>query len=135
MPKTSRHIRDIRKNKSPLIRRRYYIILKGFKAQESKIASLSTRIASLEEEVSWLSRGKKRKAILNPNKRFIILAEALVTSKIISKANKAIKEADAIEDVIKVEGIKEVKSSNSEEEELGVVYICAGHKVKILQKY
>jgi hypothetical protein len=50
-PKTSRHIRDLGKNKSPSTRRRYSVISKGFEAQESKIASLSSRIASLEEEV------------------------------------------------------------------------------------
>ncbi|EXL90177.1 hypothetical protein FOIG_16558 [Fusarium odoratissimum NRRL 54006] len=119
-PKTSRHIRDMGKNKSPSTRRRYSVISKGFEAQESKIASLSTRIASLEEEVGRLSRGKKRKAIPNPNKRFMTLAEALVTGETISKANKAIEEADAVEDVIEVGRMEEVESSNSEEEELGV---------------
>ncbi|KAJ3454118.1 hypothetical protein MRS44_018012 [Fusarium solani] len=119
-PKTSRHIRDLGKNKSPSTRRRYSVISKGFEAQESKIASLSTRIASLEEEVGRLSRGKKRKAIPNPNKRFMTLAEALVTGETISEANEAIEEADAVEDVIEVGGMEEVESSNSEEEELGV---------------
>ncbi|SCO78505.1 related to transposase [Fusarium oxysporum] len=134
-PKTSRHIRDMGKNKSPSTRRRYSVISKGFEAQESKIASLSTRIASLEEEVSWLSRGKKRKAIPNPNKRFMTLVEALVTGETISKANEAIKEADAVKDVIKVGGMEEVKSSNSEEEELGMVRTHAGREVKIPRKY
>ncbi|KAH7465234.1 hypothetical protein FOMA001_g17173 [Fusarium oxysporum f. sp. matthiolae] len=134
-PKTSRHIRDMGKNKSPSTRRRYSVISKGFEAQESKIASLSTRIASLEEEVGRLSRGKKRKAIPNPNKRFMTLAEALVTGETISEANEAIEEADAVEDVIEVGGMEEVESSNSEEEELGVVRTRAGREVKIPRKY
>jgi hypothetical protein len=134
-PKTSRHIRDMGKNKSPSTRRRYSVISKGFEAQESKIASLSTRIASLEEEVGRLSRGKKRKAIPNPNKRFMTLAEALVTGETISEANEAIEEADAVEDVIEVGGMEEVESSNSEEEELGVVCTRAGREVKIPRKY
>ncbi|PNP58801.1 hypothetical protein FNYG_15005 [Fusarium nygamai] len=134
-PKTSRHIRDLGKNKSPSTRRRYSVISKGFKAQESKIASLNTRIASLEEEVGRLSRGKKRKAIPNPNKRFMTLAEALVTGGTISKANEAIEEADTVEDVIEVGGMEEVESSNSEEEELGVVRTRAGCEVKIPRKY
>ncbi|KAJ3453209.1 hypothetical protein MRS44_018864 [Fusarium solani] len=113
-PKTSRHIRDLGKNKSPSTRRRYSVISRGFEAQESKIASLSTRIASLEEEVSRLSRGKKRKAIPNPNKRFMTLAEALVAGETISGANEAIEEADAVEDVIEVGGMEEDESSNSE---------------------
>jgi hypothetical protein len=82
-----------------------------------------------------LSRGKKRKAIPNPNKRFMTLSEALVTGETISKANEAIEEADAVEDVIEVGGMEEVESTNSEEEELGVVYTRAGREVKIQRKY
>src|SRR6478752_9015323 len=134
-PTTSCHIRDLGKNKSPSTRRRYSIISRGFKAQESKIASLGTRIASLEEEVGRLSRGKKREAIPNPNKRFMTLAEALVAGDAISEPNEAIEEADAVEDVIEVGGMEEVKSSNSEEEELGVVCTRAGREVKIPRKY
>ncbi|KAJ0122833.1 hypothetical protein HZ326_31584 [Fusarium oxysporum f. sp. albedinis] len=108
-PKTSRHIRDLGKNKSPSTRRRYSVISKGFEAQESKIASLSTRIASLEEEVGRLSRGKKRKAIPNPNKKFISLAEALAA--------------------------EEDERSNSGKEELGVVRTRTGREVKRPRKY
>jgi hypothetical protein len=113
MPKTSCYIRDLGKNKSPSTRRHYSVISKGFKAQESKIASLSSRIASLEEEVSWLSRGKKRKAILNPNKKFMTLVEALVAGEVISSPSRATQETEAIEDVIEVGGVQEGKSSNS----------------------
>ncbi|KAJ3455355.1 hypothetical protein MRS44_013955 [Fusarium solani] len=120
-PKTSRHIRDLGKNKSPSTRRRYSVISRGFEAQESKIASLSTRIASLEEEVGRLSRGKKRKAIPNPNKRFMTLAEALVAGETISEANEAIEGADAVGDVIEVGGMEDDERSNSEEEELAVL--------------
>ncbi|KAF4456811.1 hypothetical protein F53441_1162 [Fusarium austroafricanum] len=88
----------------------------GFEAQESKIASLSTRIASREEEVGRLSRGKKRKAIPNPSKKFITLAEALAAGNAISEPNKAIERANAVEDVIEVGGIKEDERPNSEEE-------------------
>ncbi|KAJ0131291.1 hypothetical protein HZ326_25608 [Fusarium oxysporum f. sp. albedinis] len=119
-PTTSRHIRDLGKNKSPSTRRRYSVISRGFEAQESKIASLGTRIASLEEEVGRLSRGKKRKAIPNPNKRFMTLAEALVASDAISEPNESIERADAVEDVIEVGGMEEDEMSNSEEEELTV---------------
>jgi hypothetical protein len=63
------------------------------------------------------------------------LAEALVTGKTISEANEVIKEADAIKDIIEVGGIEEVESSNSEEEELGIVCTRAGHEVKIPRKY
>ncbi|KAJ3453418.1 hypothetical protein MRS44_017665 [Fusarium solani] len=134
-PKTSRHIRDLGKNKSPSTRRRYTVISRGFEAQESKIASLSIRIASLEEEVGRLSRGKKRKAIPNPNKRFMTLTEALVAGDTISEPNEAIEGADAVEDVIKVGGMEDDERSNSEEEELAVVRTRAGREVKIPRKY
>jgi hypothetical protein len=134
-PKTSRHIRDLGKNKSPSTRRRYSVISKGFEAQESKIASLSSRIASLEEEVGRLSRGKKRKAIPNPNKKFMTLAEALVTNDTISEPNEATVEADAVEDVIEVGGMGEDESSNSEAEELPVVRTRTGREVKRPRRY
>ncbi|RKK07497.1 hypothetical protein BFJ65_g17703 [Fusarium oxysporum f. sp. cepae] len=134
-PTTSRHIRDLGKNKSPSTRRRYSVISRGFEAQESKIASLGSRIASLEEEVGRLSRGKKRKAIPNPNKRFMTLAETLVAGGAISEPNEAIERADAVEDVIEVGGMEEDERSNSEEEELTVVRTRAGHEVRIPQKY
>ena len=129
-PKTSRHIRDLGKNKSPATRRRYSVISKGFEAQESKIASLSSRIASLEEEVGRLSRGKKRKAIPNPNKKFMTLAETLVANDTISEPNEATVVADAVEDVIEVGGMGEDESLNSEAEELPVVRTRAGRAVK-----
>ncbi|RKK81113.1 hypothetical protein BFJ71_g15730 [Fusarium oxysporum] len=129
-PKTSRHIRDLGKNKSPSTRRRYSVISKGFEAQESKIASLSARVASLEEEVGRLSRGKKRRAIPNPNRKFITLAEALVAGDTISRSNEAIEEAEAVEEVIEVGGVEENEGSDSEAEELPVVRTRAGRAVK-----
>jgi hypothetical protein len=134
-PKTSRHIRDLGKNKSPSTRRRYSVISKGFEAQESKIASLSTRIASLEEEVGRLSRGKKRKAIPNPNKKFMTLFEALVAEETISEPMQASKEMGAVEDVIEVGGMQEDESSNSEAEELPVIRTRTGREVKRPRKY
>jgi hypothetical protein len=111
------------------------MISKGFKAQESKIASLSTRIASLEEEISRLSRGKKQKAIPNPNKKFITLAEALAASNTISEPNKAIKGAGIIEDIIEVGGMEEDKRLYSGKEELSVICTRIGRKVKKPREY
>ncbi|OBS16804.1 hypothetical protein FPOA_27081 [Fusarium poae] len=125
-PKTSRHIRDLGKNKTPSTRRRYSVISKGFEAQESKIASLSTRVASLEEEVGRLSRGKKRKAIPNPNRKFMTLAEALVAGDAISEPNQAADETEAVEEVIEVGGAEEDESTNSEAEELPAARTRAG---------
>ncbi|KAJ9413287.1 transcriptional activator of glycolytic enzymes-domain-containing protein [Fusarium oxysporum] len=134
-PKTSCHIRDLGKNKTPSTRRRYSVISKGFEAQESKIASLSTRVASLEEEVGRLSRGKKRKAIPNPNRRFMTLAEALVADNNIYEPNQATAETEAAEDVIEVGGVEEDESTNSEAEELPVARTRAGRAVKRSRGY
>ncbi|OBS15010.1 hypothetical protein FPOA_28835 [Fusarium poae] len=134
-PKTSRHIRDMRKNKSPSTRRRYSVISKGFEAQESKIASLRSRVASLEEQVSRLSRGEKRKAVPNPNKKFMTLAEALVAGDVISSPSRATQETEAVEDVIEVGGVQEGESSNSAVEELPVMHTRRGRKVKKPGRY
>jgi DDE superfamily endonuclease len=85
-PKTSRQIRDLGKNKTPTTRRQYSIIAKGFEAKEQALAADSVTIASLKEEVARLKRGKTRRAIPNPNKRFISLSEALTGGKPTPKA-------------------------------------------------
>ncbi|KAG6979719.1 hypothetical protein FocnCong_v010364 [Fusarium oxysporum f. sp. conglutinans] len=134
-PKTSRHIRDLGKNKTPSTRRRYSVISEGFEAQESKIASLSKRVASLEEEVGRLSRGKKRKAVPNPNRKFMTLAEVLVTGETIPKTSQATAETEVVEDVIEVGGAEEDVSTNSEAEEVSVTRTRAGRAVKRLRGY
>ncbi|KAL9567448.1 hypothetical protein ACKAV7_008398 [Fusarium commune] len=134
-PKTSRHIRDLGKNKSPSTRRRYSVISKGFGTQESKIASLSSGVASLEEEVGRLSRGKKRKTILNPNRKFVALAESLVASDTIPESNQATVETEAVEEVIEVGGVEENEASNSEAEELPAARTRAGRAVKRPREY
>jgi hypothetical protein len=53
------------------------VIARGFEAQEQVNAEHASRIASLEEEVARLKRGKKRKTIPNPNRRFMTLSETL----------------------------------------------------------
>lgn len=56
--------------------------------------------------------------MLNTNKRSTILAEWLVAGETISDPNQAIKDADAVSDVIEVGGIEEDERSSWEEEEL-----------------
>jgi hypothetical protein len=68
---------------------------------------LRARVASLEEEVGRLSRGKKRKAIPNLNTKFIALTEALGAGKAISSPIQAPEEIEAVEDAIKVGGVQE----------------------------
>lgn len=80
-PQVGRQICDLARNKTPGTRYQYAVIAKGFEAQEIKLASHTARIASLEEEVECLQRRKKRKAVPNPNRKFITVAEALGTSQ------------------------------------------------------
>jgi hypothetical protein len=42
------------------------------------------KIASLEEELARLKRGRKRKAVPNPNKRFMALNETLSSEEVIT---------------------------------------------------
>ena len=84
-PKHSRHIRDLSKGKTPRTRRRYGKIAKAFEAHEQISVTRAMRIASLEEQLDRLKRGKKRKAIPNPNRRFMTLVEALTTNEAITK--------------------------------------------------
>jgi hypothetical protein len=78
-PKTSRQIRDLGLKKTPKTRRRYNVIAKGFETQQQTLMAHAMRIAGMEEELARLKRGRKRKAIPNPNKRFMTLSEALAS--------------------------------------------------------
>src|SRR5580700_9252541 len=106
-PKTSRQIRDLSRNKTPTTRRRYAIIAKGFESQEQALAAHTIRITSLEEEVARLKRGRKRKAIPNPNRRFITLSEALATKEAKGKGQleHIIEDSDLEEEVVPEEDI------------------------------
>ncbi|KAF4440765.1 hypothetical protein FACUT_3211 [Fusarium acutatum] len=84
-PQTSRQIRDLGLNKTPKTRRRYNVIAKGFEAHQQTVAAHTLRITSLEEELARLKRGKKRKAVLNPNRRFMTLGETLAGKEPISE--------------------------------------------------
>ncbi|KAK2471143.1 hypothetical protein H9L39_17374 [Fusarium oxysporum f. sp. albedinis] len=84
-PQTSRQIRDLGLNKTPKTRRRYNVIAKGFEAQQQTVAVHTARIASLEEELARLKREKKRKAVPNPNKRFMTLGETLAGGEAIAE--------------------------------------------------
>ncbi|KFA78093.1 hypothetical protein S40288_10308 [Stachybotrys chartarum IBT 40288] len=92
-------------------------------------------LASLEEEVGRLNRGKKRKAIPNPNKKFMTLAEALAAGDTIFEPIQATRESEIIEDAIEVGGLEEDERSSSEAEELPVVRTRTGREVKRPRKY
>jgi len=74
-PKCSRHLRDFGKSKTPGTRRQWGLAAKGYEAKDQAIAQRDARIASLEEELARLQRGKKKKSVTNPNKRFMRVVE------------------------------------------------------------
>ena len=112
-PKTSRQIRDLGKNKTPATRRRYAVIAQGFESQEQRLAEHEVRIAGLEEEVARLTRGKKRRAIPNPNRRFMTLGEVLAAGEAVPEA---IPESGGQEDPFVVDSDSEEEVSEAESE-------------------
>ncbi|KAG6996503.1 Pogo transposable element with ZNF domain [Fusarium oxysporum f. sp. conglutinans] len=88
-PETSRQVRDLAKHRSRPTRRKYSKIAKGLEALEMKVAVQNARITGLEEHVSQLRRGKKRKAVPNPNRRFMALAEALAAGESLRNSKEA----------------------------------------------
>ena len=79
------------------------------------MAIQNTRITRLKEQVSQLRRGKKRKAIPNPNRRFIALSEALAAKEALLDSKEAEIEVDMdkeAESVIKVDIRSEDKSDD-----------------------
>jgi hypothetical protein len=74
--KNSRQIWDYGKGKSPTTRRYYNTIAKGYKAVEFELATKNDKIAALEAEVARLTKTRKRRAVLNPNKKSMRMGEA-----------------------------------------------------------
>jgi hypothetical protein len=75
----------------------------------------------LEEEVACLQRGKKRKAIPNPNRRFMTIAEAVASGEGVAKPKKEIKKQkvkvvdnDEAASVIEVAGDESDENTESE---------------------
>ncbi|KAG6989434.1 Pogo transposable element with ZNF domain [Fusarium oxysporum f. sp. conglutinans] len=88
-PKTSRQVRDLAKHRSRPTRRKYSKIAKGLEALEMKVAVQNARITGLEEQVSQLRRGKKSKAVPNPNRRFMALSENLAAGEALPDSKEA----------------------------------------------
>ncbi|RKK47785.1 hypothetical protein BFJ69_g18157 [Fusarium oxysporum] len=77
-----------------------------------KVAAHNARITGLEEQMAQVRRGKKRKAVPNPNRRFMALAEALMTGEALPDSKKAEIEVDVDE---KVESVIEVGVRSEDE--------------------
>ncbi|KAF6517625.1 hypothetical protein HZS61_003186 [Fusarium oxysporum f. sp. conglutinans] len=104
-PKTSRQVRDLAKHRSRPTRRKYSKMAKGLEALEMKVAVQNARITGLEEQMAQVQRGKKTKAVPNPNRRFMALAETLTAGEALPDSKKAEIEVDVDE---KVESVIEV---------------------------
>src|SRR3569833_2525228 len=113
-PQAGCQFRDLVSNKTPGTSHQYAVIAKGFEAQEFRLASHAARIASLEEEVERLQRRKKRKAVPNPNRKFMTVAEALGTSQ---ASGNSIPQAPGDETIIGVD-------SGSESEALAEIEVA-----------
>ncbi|KAF4334743.1 hypothetical protein FBEOM_11425 [Fusarium beomiforme] len=98
-PKTSRQVRDMVKHRSRPTRRKYSKIAKGLEALEMKVAVQNARITGLEEQMAQVRRGKKRKAVPNPNRRFMALSETLAAGEALSDSKEAEIEVDVDEEV------------------------------------
>jgi hypothetical protein len=128
---------EITVKKSPGTHRRYHTISKGYENLEFELATKNDRIAALEAEVAKLQKTRKRKAIPNPNKRFILLSEALASNEPITEDGEPIEapgveEEDSEEDseeVIEDEIMVEVDES-AEESEAPVHHTRSGRAIK-----
>ncbi|KAL9561220.1 hypothetical protein ACKAV7_014575 [Fusarium commune] len=98
-PKTSRQVREMAKHRSHPTRQKYRKIAKGLEALEMKVAVQNARITGLEEQIAQLRRGKKRKAVPNPNRRFMALEETLATGEALPDSKGAEIEVDVDEEV------------------------------------
>jgi hypothetical protein len=64
-----------------------------------KVAVQNAQITGLEEQMAQVRRGKKRKAVSNPNRRFMALAETLATGEALPDSKEAEIEVDVDEEV------------------------------------
>jgi len=130
-PKSGRDVRDMGKNKTPRARRQFALIAKGYDTKDMELAIKDAKIASLEEELARLKRTKKRKAIPNPNRRFMEMAEIL-------HQNDGISNAGAAQEVVEeVEETSDEESENSLDEEISPPpkYTRLGRQVKRPHRY
>ncbi|OBS16728.1 hypothetical protein FPOA_12668 [Fusarium poae] len=84
---------------TPKTSRQYSKIAKGLEALEMKVAVQNARITGLEEQMVQVRRGKKRKAVPNPNRRFMALAETLAAGEALPDLKEAEIEVDVDEEV------------------------------------
>ncbi|RKK95538.1 hypothetical protein BFJ70_g17683, partial [Fusarium oxysporum] len=132
-PKTSRQVRELAKHRSRPTRWKYSKIAKGLETLEMKVAVQNARITGLEEQMAQVQRGKKRKAVPNPNRRFMALAETLAAGEALPDSKEAEIELDVDEEAESVIEVG-VRSEDESDDFRVVTKHCqrtrSGRKVK-----
>jgi hypothetical protein len=128
-PKNSRKIRDYGKGKSPTTRVYYKTIAKGYEALEFELATKNDKIAALEAEVARLTKPRKRKAIPNPNKKFMLMGEAIAAEKPNAENGNPINEP-VIDEEGEKPGINDDEDENKNEIEALIHTLDPGAQLK-----
>ncbi|KAM6508467.1 hypothetical protein FALCPG4_19003 [Fusarium falciforme] len=114
-PKTSRQVRDLAKHRSRQTRQKYSMIAKGLEALEMQMDVQNARITGLEDRMAQLRRGKKRKAVPNPSRRLMALAEALAAEEALPISKEAEIEVGVDEEAESVIEVGDRSEDESEE--------------------
>jgi predicted acetyltransferase len=126
-------VRDLAKHRSRPTRQKYSKIEKGLEALEMKVAVQNARITGLEEQMAQVQRGKKRKAVPNPNRRFMAVAEALTAGEVLLGSKEVEIEVDVDEEVESVIEVG-VRSEDESDDFMVVTKHCqrtrSGREVK-----
>jgi hypothetical protein len=101
-----------KKKKSPTTRRYYNTIATGYAQLEFELAAKNDRIAALEAEVTRLTEKRKRRAIPNPNKTFMLMAEALAAGDPDAENQDPIEQA-----IVAEQGGEEDKEGDDDDED------------------
>jgi hypothetical protein len=128
-PKNSRQIRDYGKGKSPTTRRYFNTIAKGYEALEFELATKNDKIAALEAEVARLTKTRKRRAISNPNKKFMLMGEAIAAGKPNAENGNPINEP-VVDEEGEEPGIDDDDDENEDEIDAQIKYTRSGRAIK-----
>ncbi|RKK61948.1 hypothetical protein BFJ69_g17077 [Fusarium oxysporum] len=98
-----------------------------------KVAVQNARITGLEEQMAQVQRGKKRKAVPNPNRRFMAVAEAVTAGEVLLGSKEVEIEVDVDEEVESVIEVG-VRSEDESDDFMVVTKHCqrtrSGREVK-----
>jgi hypothetical protein len=125
--KNSRQIWDYGKGKSPTTRRYYNTIAKGYEVLEFELANKNDKIAALEAEVARLTKTRKRRAVPNPNKKSMLVGEAIVAGQPNAENGDPINEP-VVDEEGEEPGIDDDDDENEDEIEALITYtrsLCA----------